>query len=80
LTLTDTDRAALDLEARFWKHAGTKEDAIRRELGVSPTRQYQRVARLLDEPAAVAYAPFVVNRLRRIRAARRRSSRLALGV
>lgn len=77
--LTDADRAALDLEGRFWKHAGAKEDAVRVELGVTPTRHYQRVARLLDDPAAIAYAPFVVNRLRRVRAAGRRGARVALG-
>lgn len=77
--LTDQDVAALDLEARFWRHAGTKEDAIRRELGVTPIRHYQRVARLLDDPAAIAHAPVVVARLRRIRDGRGRRGRLQRG-
>jgi hypothetical protein len=58
----DTDRAVLDLEARFWKHQGTKEAAIRTELGLTPVRYYQRLARLLDDPAALAYAPAAVRR------------------
>jgi hypothetical protein len=72
-TLTDDDRAALDLEARFWKHAGTKEDAIRRELGTTPTRHYQRVVRLLQVPAAWEHAPAAMGRFdRTLRAGRRR--------
>ncbi|WP_263121160.1 DUF3263 domain-containing protein [Cellulomonas sp. RIT-PI-Y] len=67
MSLTDADRDALDLEARSWRYAACKEAAIRDELGCPPIRHYQRVARLLDEPAAVAYAPVVVNRLRRAR-------------
>ncbi len=73
------DRAALDLEGRFWKHAGVKEDMIRSRLGVTPVRHHQRVLRLLDDPAALAYAPATVLRLRRVRDARspgrRRSAR-----
>lgn len=78
--LTEQDRAALDLEGRFWRHAGAKEDAIRAELGATPTRHYQRIARLLDDPAAIAHAPVVVARLRRIRDARGRRGRLPRGV
>ena len=65
--MTEQDAAALALEARFWRYAGAKEDAIRRELGESPTRHFQRIARLLDDPAALAHDPVTVGRLRRIR-------------
>ncbi len=64
--LSDADRAALDLESKHWRHAGTKEMAIRRELGESPTRHYQRVARLIREPEAMAYAPITCARLRAV--------------
>lgn len=64
--LSDTDRAVLDLEKRNWKYAGTKEAAIRDELGMTPTRYYQRLARLLQDQEALAYAPVAVNRLRRM--------------
>lgn len=74
--LSDADRAALDLESKRWRHAGTKEMAIRRELGESPTRHYQRVARLLDDAAALAYAPMTVARLRAV-LQRRLATRLA---
>jgi len=64
--LNDTDRAAIDFESRFWKFAGTKEMAIRRELGESPIRHYQRVARLMRDPEAIAYAPLTCRRLRAV--------------
>lgn len=67
-SLSDRDRAILGFEGRYWRHAGTKEAEISRTLGLSATRYYQQLNALLDEPAAVAYAPLVVNRLRRVRA------------
>lgn len=65
--LSEQDRAALDLESKHWHYAGTKEMAIRRELGESPIRHYQRVARLIDDPEAIAYAPALCARLRVLR-------------
>lgn len=74
--LTDRDRAVLDLEGRFWKYAGAKEAAIVAELGLTPVRYYQVLARLVDDAAAAAYAPVTVSRLRRrVRAGERRASR-----
>lgn len=70
--MTETDRAVLDMEGRFWKHTGTKEAAIRAELDMTPTRYYQVLVRLLDDPEALAYAPFVIYRLRRRLGSRRR--------
>lgn len=63
--MNDAHRAVLDLEGRFWKHAGAKEAAIRAELDMNPTRYYQVLRSLLDDPAALAYAPATINRLRR---------------
>ena len=65
--LSEPDRALLDLEAQHWHHAGAKESVIRDSLGLSPTRYYQRLNALLDSPEALAYAPLLVNRLRRLR-------------
>jgi hypothetical protein len=69
------ERAVLDFERRRWKHAGAKEQAIRDTFDLSATRYYQILNALLDEPAALAYAPALVGRLRRIRDARRRARR-----
>ena len=69
------EREVLDFERRRWKHVGAKEQAIRDEFGLSPTHYYQILNALLDDPAALAYRPALVNRLRRTRDARRRERR-----
>ncbi|MGW0737616.1 DUF3263 domain-containing protein [Streptomyces sp. NPDC002851] len=69
--LSDRDRAVLALERRGAVAAGPKERAIRERLGMSPARYYQVLNALLDDPRALAHDPVTVNRLRRIRQARR---------
>ena len=70
--LGERERNVLAFERRFWRHAGAKEEAIRRELGVAPTAYYQLLSQLIDDPAAIAYDPMLVKRLQRQRASRRR--------
>jgi hypothetical protein len=65
----------LAFERQWWRHAGAKEQAIRDRFGISATRYYQVLNALLDRPEAVAYEPQIVNRLRRLRAARQRARR-----
>ncbi|GAA1980880.1 DUF3263 domain-containing protein [Kitasatospora viridis] len=69
--LTERERAVLALEARGWRTQGAKEQAVREELGISATRYYQLLNALLDREEALKQDPVLVNRLRRIRAARR---------
>lgn len=69
--LTTRDEAVLAVERRSWPGPGPKERAIRERLGISPTRYYQLLNALLDDPRALAHDPVTVNRLRRIRDARR---------
>ena len=69
--LSDRDRAVLGVERRSWAGPGTKERVIRERLGMSPTRYYQLLGALIDDPLALAHDPVTVNRLRRIRDARR---------
>lgn len=71
--MTDEDRRILDFERQWWRHAGAKADAIDAEFGLTVTRYYQKLNRLLDDPDALAYAPQLVNRLRRIRSTRSRA-------
>jgi hypothetical protein len=75
--LDESARHILDLEAAWWRHAATKEAAIRELFGEEPSAYYRRLGRLLDEESALAYAPVLVRRLRRQRARRldRRSGR-----
>ncbi|MFF3845902.1 DUF3263 domain-containing protein [Streptomyces sp. NPDC002328] len=65
------ERDVLALERRGFSGPGAKERAIREELGLSPVRYYQLLNALLDDPRALAHDPVTVNRLRRVREARR---------
>jgi hypothetical protein len=73
----EQERTVLAFERQWWRHAGAKEEAIRREFGIDPTAYYQLLSRLIDDPAATAYDPMLVKRLQRQRASRhrRRTSR-----
>ncbi|MGB3302647.1 MAG: DUF3263 domain-containing protein [Gordonia sp. (in: high G+C Gram-positive bacteria)] len=64
--MTDDDRALLDFASRTFRDRGAHAEAVRTELGLSVTRYWQRVASLLDDPEALAHAPTLVNRLRRL--------------
>lgn len=75
--VSEVDRAVLDLESRVWAFQGAKEGAIRAELDLSPVAYYQRLNALLDDPAAMAHAPMLINRLRRVRSARRTRGEVA---
>jgi hypothetical protein len=76
--LNETDRAILDFERQWWKYAGAKEQAIRDKFDLSSTRYYQRLNRIINDPAALAYDAALVRRLQAIRA-RRKSSPLTAG-
>ncbi|HEX5201029.1 DUF3263 domain-containing protein [Paractinoplanes rhizophilus] len=73
--LTDREREILAFEARWWKHAGAKEQAIRDTFALSSTRYYQLLNALLDKPEATEHDPVLVGRLRRLRATRARTRR-----
>ncbi len=63
----------LAFERQWWKYAGAKEQAIRELFDMSATRYYQVLNALIDDPAALAYDPMLVKRLRRLRASRQRA-------
>ncbi|WES64785.1 DUF3263 domain-containing protein [Microbacter sp. GSS18] len=67
MPLSDRDRALLDFENAWMRHAGAKEEAIRADLGMSPARYYQLLGRLIDSADAQAHDPMLVGRLRRLR-------------
>ena len=70
--LGERERSVLAFERQWWRHAGAKEEAIRRSFGVGPTAYYQLLSRVIDDPAAMAYDPMLTKRLQRQRASRRR--------
>ncbi|GGN26596.1 DUF3263 domain-containing protein [Streptomyces fuscichromogenes] len=65
------EQAVLALERRGFASPGAKERAIREELDLAPVRYYQLLNALLDDERALAHDPVTVNRLRRVREARR---------
>jgi hypothetical protein len=73
--LTDREEQILAFEAKWWKHAGSKEQAIRDAFELSSTRYYQLLNALLDNPAAIERDPVLVGRLRRLRSTRARTRR-----
>lgn len=73
--LTDRERGILAFERGWWKHPGAKDAAIRERFDVTPIRYYQQLNGLIDRPASLRAEPVVVNRLRRLRSARRRQHR-----
>ncbi|HPE12778.1 MAG: DUF3263 domain-containing protein [Actinobacteria bacterium] len=71
--LTDRDRAILEFEKHWWRFEGAKQQAIREQLQLSPTRYYQVLNDLVDDPAALLAEPVVVRRLQRQRQSRRKA-------
>ncbi|AEN11557.1 MULTISPECIES: DUF3263 domain-containing protein [unclassified Streptomyces] len=69
--LSDQERAVLAVERQSWPGPGAKERAIRERLGMSPVRYFQLLNALLDDRRALEEDPVTVNRLRRVREARR---------
>lgn len=75
--LSDRQRRMLVFERQWWRHPGSKEQAIREQFDLSATGYYQMLNQLLEHPEAAAFDPLVVGRLRRLRStrARKRSAR-----
>lgn len=75
--LTVRDHMSLRLAAASYRYPAARESAALLELGMSPAVFWRHVDRLLDSPDALAAYPVEVNRLRRLREARRRVRRAA---
>ncbi|MEU9284110.1 DUF3263 domain-containing protein [Streptomyces sp. NPDC048275] len=69
--LSAREQGILAMERRGFTGPGAKERAIREQLGLAPVRYYQLLNALLDDPRALVHDPVTVNRLRRVREARR---------
>ncbi|HTU77023.1 MAG TPA: DUF3263 domain-containing protein [Trebonia sp.] len=62
--LSDRDRRVLAFERGTWRSAGAKEQGIAEALGMSATRYYQVLNKLIDQPEALQFDPSLVKRLR----------------
>jgi hypothetical protein len=74
-SLSERELKILAFESKWWRHAGSKEQAIRDTFELSSTRYYQLLNALLDNPDALVHDPVLVGRLRRLRSTRARSRR-----
>lgn len=63
--MTDLEHQIMQFEDRWWRIAGSKESAIRDELGMSPTRYYQLLHTLAGREDTLAAYPVLTKRLRR---------------
>lgn len=76
--LSEKDRRVLDFEGSWWLYPQPKDQAIPEYLGMSATRYYQALRRLIDDADAMTYSPLTVRRLRRLR--RDRTAQIAARV
>lgn len=72
-TLDEFSREILEFERTRWQRQGAKELAIRQQFGFSSTKYYRVLSDLVDDPAAAAFDPLTVKRLRRRREQLRRN-------
>ena len=68
--LTDLELRILEFERQWWRFAGSKEAAITAEFSLSAPEYFQLLNDLIDRDDALAAAPLLVKRLRRLREAR----------
>lgn len=71
--LSERDLQMLEFERRWWRLAGSKEEAIRQRFDMSATRYFQILNGLIDRPEALEQDPMLVKRLRRMRDSRRKA-------
>lgn len=69
--LGELDAAILEFAEHAPRSAGVREEAVRRELGISPVRYYQRLNVLVENPEARRRHPLLIGRLERLRERRR---------
>lgn len=67
MDLTDAERSLLDFEREWWQLPATKLSEIRARFGFSSSSYYRALHVLVERPAAAAYDPLTVRRVRRRR-------------
>ncbi|MEA2003281.1 MAG: DUF3263 domain-containing protein [Actinomycetota bacterium] len=77
--LSPRDIRVLEFESQWWHYPEPKDRAVREYLGVSSTRYYQALRRLVDDDDAAAEFPLVIHRLRRMRRERQEALARRLG-
>lgn len=77
--LSQRDNRVLEFESKWWHYPEPKDRAIREYLGMSATRYYQALRRLVDDDTASSEYPLVIRRLRRMRRERQEALARRLG-
>lgn len=77
VALSANDQRMLEFEKRSWHYAGAKARAITDTFGMTPTRYYQKLARLITTEQAYAYDPMLVARLLQSRSTGHRAEGIA---
>jgi hypothetical protein len=67
INLSEIELAILDFEAHWWRNIGSKADGVKARFDLTLSEYYERLNALLDNEAALAHAPLLVKRLRRMR-------------
>ncbi len=68
--LSQRDTRVLEFESAWWHYPEPKDRAIREYVGMSSTRYYQVLRRLVDDDRAAHEYPLVIRRLRHMRTER----------
>ena len=63
--LTDRQKDILCFGRKWWLSGAQRQQAIRDRFGVGPARFNRELAAIVELPAALAYDPLLVRRLRR---------------
>lgn len=68
--LSELEAKILEFESSWWRFSGAKEASIKEVFNLTPTAYYQALNNLIDRDDALAAAPILVKRLRRLRESR----------
>ncbi|MBM3722345.1 MAG: DUF3263 domain-containing protein [Actinobacteria bacterium] len=70
VALSDLEVRILEFERLWWRYAGAKDVGIKQEFNLSAREYYELLNNLIDRQDALAAAPLLIKRLRRLREAR----------
>jgi hypothetical protein len=63
--MTDTDRAILDFEREWWRHAGARDQEVEQRWGITGSQYNQRLIAIAGSQQALEYDHATVRRIRR---------------
>jgi len=70
VALSDLEVRILEFERQLWRYAGAKDVGIKQEFNLSAREYYELLNNLIDRQDALAAAPLLIKRLRRLREGR----------